>query len=390
MVNIEPYVEVNDVERITQVSYGNAGKLAVIGAFPTNTFKLDVFTDLDACKNALLGDYKLPNDNSVENASKTVVPDTFVSFYCLDYVFMKNKQSGGAESVLIVNTNYGKNSLATSSTNADINTACGLLADEDFDILNIAEPIAVAVQDNSTYILNPIISTLKTFSNNQYKNQKPFGIITGFDMANVTSALLTEFKNLWKDKGIFKAVTTPIRMNGDANSLSIAQSGCWQAGFTAGRPVNKSETMKVYDGIIGESTKDVFTGSITTQNLLDAGFHTQKYKNRRDKVVQCISNITPCDYDMKIERIKNFMIKRLTLADRLGDDNDYITRDLLKGLFIAERERAIESRLLVDMDFNFINTDTDKVKAEVKFYINDIIRVFILNVSLEITAYEEE
>lgn len=393
MVNIEPHIEVYDVQTVSTQVYGNAGKIAVVGAFPSATFKLGVFTVLEDAQNAVKGEYKLPNDNSVENASKTVVPTTFVSFYCLDYLFMSNNQSNGAESVLLVNTNYGKNSLVQSSSNDDIATAFTLLAEEDFDILTFAEVISVATSSNNTYVLNPVLETVKSFIDSQYLNQQPFGLITGFDLSNVTTDVLTAFKQLFNDKGIFKAVTTPVRINGESSSLNMAQSGCWHSAFTAGRTVNKSETAKTYEGLIGENSKDVYPKTNQTINwevLLNNGFHLTKYKNRRLSTIQCLSNITPCDYDMKIERVKNYIIKRLTLSDVLGDDNIRPTREYLEGMFEYEKNTAIQSNYLIDMDYNLITVDSETVKAEIRLFIPDIIRVVILNVNLNISAYTGE
>lgn len=391
LTNIEPHIEVYDVQSVSTVGYGNAGKIAVIGAFPSSTFKMDLFTRLDDAMEETKGEYKLPNDNTIENANKTVVPTEYTAFYCLEYIFNNTRQSKGAESVLIVNTNYGKSTLVQESSNTDIANACLLLAEEDFDILTIAEPIALATEVSSELVLNPKIETLKSFVDSQFLAQKPFGIITGFDLTDAPSEVLSDFKNLFSDKGIYKAIATPVRINGDAEPLNIAQSGCWHSAFTSGRPVNKSETAKQYDGLIGENSKDEFplSATITYKNLLDKGFHTTRYRNRRLSLIECLSNITPADYDMKIERVKNYIIKRLTLADALGEDNARVTRDYLKGLFEYERQLAIANNYLVDMEYSLIPVDTETIQAELKLYISDIVRVIKLNVEVKITAYEE-
>ena len=391
MTNIEPHIEVYDVQAVTSSAYGNAGKIALIGAFPTADFKLGLFTRLDDALESLKGDYRLPNDNSVENASLDPVPTTFGAFYCLEYVFNSTRQSKGAESVIVVNTNYGKSTLVTESSNTDIATACTLLAEEDFDILTIAEPIKLAVEVSSSLTLNPICATLKAFVDSQFFAQRPFGIITGFDLTDATSTILASFKELFADKGIFKAVVTPVRLLGASESLTIAQSGCWHSAFTSGRPVNKSETAKTYDGIIGQNTKDDYPvgGTITFKNLLDNGFHTTRYRNRRLALIECLSNITPADYDMKIERVKNYIIKRLSLADVLGEDNTRVTRDYLKGLFEYERQLAMANNYLVDMEYELVSVDSETIQAELKLYIADIVRVVKLNVELTIASYEE-
>lgn len=392
MTNVEPHIEVYDVAKIQQRGYGNAGKIALIGAFPNSTVSVAVYSDYDEARNALKGAYRTVDDNSIENASKDPVPDTYVAFYCLDYIFNSNAQSSGAESVLVCNTNYGKGTLAQTSTNADISAACTLLAEEDFDILTVAENVTLVVSDNETYILNPIWQTLKTFENSMFLAQKPFGIITGIDLTNATATLVGSFKTLWANRGIYKAIVTPVRLAGASASLNIAESGCWHSSFTAGRPVNKSETAKVYEGIIGENSKDAFplSGAVTWRNLLNNGMHTTKYANRRLQTIQCLSNVTPADYDMKIERVKNYIIKRLTLSDILGEDNNSVTRAYVKGLFEYEKNLALQNNYLVDMEYNLVSVTSDKVKANLKLYIADIIRVVELDVTVEITAYEGE
>ena len=124
MVNIEPHIEVYDVQAVTSQAYGNAGKIAVIGAFPSATFKLGLFTRLDDAMESVKGEYRLPNDNSIENASKDPVPTDYGAFYCLEYVFNSTRNNKGAESVLLVNTNYDKSTLVYVSSNTDIANAC--------------------------------------------------------------------------------------------------------------------------------------------------------------------------------------------------------------------------------------------------------------------------
>lgn len=393
MTNIEPYVVVKDVEKMAQVAYGNAGKIALVGAFPCDDVKVAIYSNLEDAQDALKGEYRLPSDTSAEHASLDVVPSDFTSFYCLPYIFESNNVSKGAESVLVVNINYDKETLVKTVDNTSLASALTLLSDEDFDILTIADGIKLAVLSESTAILNPMWATLKTFNNTMYANQKPFGLITGVDLdANASVTILESWKNLWRDKGIYKAVCTPIRLNGEANSLNIAQSGCWHSAFTAGRSVNKSETGKLYPNVIGEDSKTKYpiaTGVITWQSLLDNGMHTTKYRNRRLSTIQCISNITPCDYDMKIERVKNYMIKKLSFVDVFGEDNSQPTLAYIEGLFEYEKNVAISNGYLTSMDYNIVSVGTDKVRANLYLGIPDVVRVIELNVTLEITNYEE-
>ena len=94
--------------------------------------------------------------------------------------------------------------------------------------------------------------------------------------------------------------------------------------------------------------------------------------------------------DMKVARIKNYMVKRFSLYDALGEGNDQLTRARVKGLLEYEKQLAIQANYILDMDYNIVTMDTDKVKCNVKLYISDVLRVVELDVELKISAYEGE
>ena len=385
MVSInEPDVVVTDVEKIKTKTYGNAGKIALIGAFPNSTFQVGSFSKLE---------------DAQADCGASSIPEGCVAYGCLDYIFNQDTQSKGAEEVIIVNTNYGASSLSYVLTNELIADALLVLADEDFDILTIADTINLeAAGDNSSVIVNPIWNTLKTFVDSQYRNQQPFGIITAIGVDNTSATgdtTLASFKQLFHDKGIYKAVTTPAHIRTDTNALTLAQSGCWHAAFTAGRPVNKSETGKKYKSLQGNDSKSVFpisstTGIIDWENLLDAGLHTTKYHNRRLKEIKCINNMTPAGWDMKVERVKNYMVKRIVFADVFGEDNNEPTIDYVKGLFEYEKELAFKNNYLTDMDYEITHCSKDCIKAKLFLEIPEVVKHVRMEVSVEITPYEEE
>lgn len=379
----EPDVVVTDVDKIKTKTYGNAGKIACIGAFPTTTFSIGSFSKVEDAKAAL---------------GASPIPEGCVSYGCLDYLFNQDSQSKGAEEVIIVNTNYGASSLSYTITNELLASALLLLVDEDFDILTIADTISLeAAGANSSVIVNPLWNTLKSFVDSQYRNQQPFGIISAIEVDNSTTTgdtTLESFKLLFHDKGIFKAVTTPVHLKNDVNALTLAQSGCWHAAFTAGRAVNKSETGKIYKNLKGNDSKSTFpiqatTGKIDWENLLDAGLHTTKYHNRRLKTIKCINNLTPAGYDMKVERVKNYMIKRLNFTDVFGEDNLEPTLDFVKGLFEYEKEVALRNNYLTAMDYEITHCRSDCIKAKLYLEIPDVIRHVKVEVSVEIKPYEE-
>lgn len=375
MTTVEPHVEIRNVQAIENVEYGAAGKIALVGAFPSVEFKLGLFTTAAQAKAAV-----------VDSGETTT---GFKAYDCLDYIFNSSRTIQGPESVVIVNTNYGKQETSTNAmTNAELGAAFVLLAEEDFDILTLGEPITL----KATGGIDAKCETIKAFVNSQFLNQKPFGVITSFDLTGATATELATFKTLFNEQGIYKAVVTQNHINGDVSALTLEQSAAWQAAYTAGRAVNLSETAKTYPTLIGNNTKDQYPASttasvITFNNLRENGFHTIDYKDRRQQIVKCISNITPVGYDMKIERVKNYMVKRLALSDYLGEDHTSVTKDMIKGRFEYERGLAIRSNLITDMQYTLISVDAETVKAQVELYIPEILRVIKMDVVVKITDY---
>ena len=375
----EPTVTVTDVDKIKTKTYGNAGKIALIGAFPTNAVQIASYTRCSDAKEALKTD---------------TIPDECVSYGCLDYIFNQDSQSKGPEEVIIVNTNYNKETLSYTLDNGALANALNALTDEDFDILTIADTLNLGTGAT----LNSMWNTLHSFVVSQYANQKPCGIITSvsIDSTNQNNeSLLTAFKTLFADKGIYKAVITPVWIKGDVSELTLAQSGCWHSAFTAGRPVNKSETGKIYKSLQGNDTKSIYpsskeSGAIDWEALMINGFHTTKYHNRRLMQVKCINNVTPTGMDMKIERVKNYIVKKLSFDDVFGEDNNEPTLDFVKGLFEYEKDLAISNKYLSDMTYEITQCSSDCIRAQLHLVIPDVVKQVHLDVSIEITPYEEE
>lgn len=375
----EPTVTVTDVDKIKTKTYGNAGKIALIGAFPTNAVQIASYNRCSDAKEALKTD---------------TIPDECVSYGCLDYIFNQDSQSKGPEEVIIVNTNYNKETLSYTIDNGALANALNALTDEDFDILTIADTLNLGTGAS----LNSMWNTLHSFVVSQYANQKPCGIITSvsIDPTNTNNeSLLTAFKTLFADKGIYKAVITPVWIKGDVSELTLAQSGCWHSAFTAGRPVNKSETGKIYKSLQGNDTKSIYplsneSGAIDWEALMINGFHTTKYHNRRLMQVKCINNVTPTGMDMKIERVKNYIVKKLSFDDVFGEDNNEPTLDFVKGLFEYEKDLAISNKYLSDMTYEITQCSSDCIRAQLHLVIPDVVKQVHLDVSIEITPYEEE
>lgn len=92
---------------------------------------------------------------------------------------------------------------------------------------------------------------------------------------------------------------------------------------------------------------------------------------------------------MKVERVKNYMIKRLNFTDVFGEDNTEPTLDFVKGLFEYEKELALKNNYLTAMDYEILHCSNDCIRAKLRLEIPDVVRHVKLDVSLEITPYKE-
>ena len=100
--------------------------------------------------------------------------------------------------------------------------------------------------------------------------------------------------------------------------------------------------------------------------------------------------MTPAGWDMKVERVKNYMVKRLSFADVFGEDNNEPTIDFVKGLFEYEKELALKNNYLTDMDYEITHCGKDCVRAKLFLEIPEVVKHVRVEVSVEITPYEEE
>ena len=159
--------------------------------------------------------------------------------------------------------------------------------------------------------------------------------------------------------------------------------------------MNKSETGKIYKNLQGEDSKSIFpisetAGVVDWEKLVDAGIHTTKYHNRRLNIIKCINNMTPVGWDMKVERVKNFIVKQLSFADVFGEDNNEPTIDFIKGLFEYEKDLALKNNYVTNMEYEITHCGSDCVRAKLYLEIPEVVRHVKLEVSVEITPYEEE
>lgn len=353
MYNTIPNVKIEDVPLSSETRYGYNNKICAIGCFSKKDNGINVCKSVDEAK-------ELYGDN-----------DEYSDKY-LDMLFSRNNE------VLIYNTNYNKSgTLPKTISVEDMAKVQEDLSYDKFDILLPLINIPLKVDSN----INPLIVSLQTIHDDYYNNKdKPFGIIGGFDLTGATLQDLIRFKELFKEHGIYKAVVTPLSVDGE--DYDVCMSAVYNTIVTINKPVNESETMMIYDNNVdGKVTSEVITG-LSIQNLIDNGFHTVQYFDRGAKTLQCISNITPNEYDMRIERSFNYIISRINFGKVLGMDNNRISYDVLDSIIKYEKTTAIKSGLCTDMYYDIVRTGVDEVTIKLTIVFNDIIRTIQANVNI--------
>lgn len=364
--NTIPNIIINDITEPPTTQYGYSTKLCVIGPFKSNT-------RLAICR------------------TKEEALNTFGNNGWADRWFNILYRGDRTEDILIYNTEWEwamalkNNELTTEG----IEQASENLRYEDFDILI---PLGVIPLSSGVISkLDGIHVALRDMASKYLREYyKPIGVIYGIDFNKGGGVTTTHMKNwqiIWKDDNCYKAVITPIILNGE--QLDLCSSAIYHAQITANRPVYKSETMMVYDEeYTGLSTYDYARNwpSIRFHELLDYGFFTVAYFDRGAKTMQCISNITPSKYDMRILRSFNYLLKNLGLDIALGQDNNPNGYRSLEGNIKFAKTEAIKMGLCTDLEYNIQkNPDySDRAIVTLSVYFDDIIRTIQTNIRLNI------
>lgn len=350
----EPTTTVIDVEQTITRGGGMAGIVAVIGSF------------------GIVSDNQIKSYNNIRTALAELkdeagtVSEEAKGYHALEYLFSKHDNSLGVEEVLIINTTTSDEGTKDYTlTNEKLADALDLLEDEHFNILYIADEL-----DESK------LTNIKTLRNNMYKNQFPWGLISAVKIESKEE--IETINGIFKTGGAYKLVTTTKQLTGDAEPLNLINTAAWEAGYTAGKMVNESETGKTINNVIGVGTKDEYPALY--QDILENGLHSQKIYNRRLKEVRVNNIKTPTGKDMAIERIKDFIVGDLALRDIYGDPNTKPTREGIGGMFSYKKDEYVRLGLIENMDYDITACNNKCVKAELELFIPEVItevRLFV-------------
>lgn len=236
----------------------------------------------------------------------------------------------------------------TTITTTKLATALAKIKGEDFDILFVAATLTDAFL--------PIITN---FLDECFELKYPAGYVGclqgASDAANVTSAGLA-------GEHCYGLITQRLKVNGVL--LSVLRSAAYYCGVLAGMNVGNSMTMKVVPNVAGVSPEYSFETGGSGKTLLEAGITTFKCQDRGNGRYIVVNSEQPNGYDLYINRVRNFVVKQLSLQQFLGERNNNATVNEIKQEIERVKAMCVDTLDLLE-DINFTVNKKDATTVEI-------------------------
>ena len=327
---------------------GEAGKIAVIGAFKTTETNPKLFT-------------------SLSDAQDTFGDDTtFDGCAALPYLFMS-----GATSLLCVNVSTESSGTWTKTVDAtNLAASFTKIKGEDWDILFVAAPITDA-----------FIALIDAYLEACFEAKYPAGFVgalTGVtDAANITTASAAGDQ-------CYGLLTQQLTVNG--TQLSVLNSAAYYCGLLAGMKVGNTMTMKTIPYVTAGSPELSFETGGGGKALLEAGITTVKCANRNSSKYIVVNSEQPNGLDLYINRVRDYVVKQLSLHDFLGERNREATLDEIKHEIMRVKDECVTGLdLLKDIQFTVEKKTADTVDIHItKLLFDGIITEIDVYVTVEV------
>lgn len=324
-----PKVQVYLKKSVKSPGTGEAGKIAVIGAFKTNETDPTLFT-------------------SLADAQETFGNDTtFDGCAALPYLFMN-----GATSLLCVNVATESSGTWTKTITADnLAAALAKIKGEDWDILFVAGALS-----------DTFITLIDTYLESTFEMKYPSGFIgalTGAsDAANIASAALA-------GEHCYGLLTQQLTVNGE--QLSVLNSAAYYCGLIAGLNVGNTMTMKVVPNVTAVSPELSFETGGAGKALLEAGITTIKCQDRGAGRYIVVNSEQPNGFDLYVNRVRDYVVKSFALHQFLGRRNREATLNEIKQeVDRVKMECVNQLDLLKDIDYTVDKRDAETVDINIQ------------------------
>ena len=343
-----PKVQVFLQEGTKSPGTGEAGRIAVVGAFKTTETDPKLFTSLAKAQ----ADWG--ND------------DTFDGCACLPYLFMS-----GATDVLAVNVSTESSGTWTKTVTAEnLAAALAKIKGEDWDILFVAATLTDA-----------FVPIIDSYLDDCYEMKFPAGYVGSIqgasDAANVTTAGLA-------GEHCYGLLTQKMRVNGEV--LSYLNTAAYYCGLIAGMGVGDTMTMKTLPYVTKVSPEYSFETGGAGKTLLEAGITTLKCIDRKFGRCVVVNSEQPNGLDLYVNRVRDYVVKELALHEFLGERNNETTLNEIKAEVDRVKAECISTlHLLQDIEFNVEKIDSRCVQINIsKLVFDGIITEIDVYVSVEV------
>lgn len=328
---------------------GEAGRIAVIGAFKTATTTPTLFTNLDAAQTSFGDD------------------TTFDGCAALPYLF-----ANGASSLLCVNVATESSGTWTKTVDAtNLAAALAKIKGEDWDILFVAAPITDA-----------FATLIDTYLEACFSMKCPAGFIGaltgGTDAANITTAGNA-------GDNCYGLLTQQLTVNG--TQLSVLNSAAYYCGLVAGMSVGNTMTMKTVPGVTAISPELSFETGGAGKSLVEAGITVLRCRDRGSSTYVVVNSEQPNGLDLYINRVRAYAVKAIALHQFLGDRNRNPTLDEIKHEVMRIRKHCVNDLdLLRDIEFEVIKKSAKVAEVHInKLLFDDLIITINLYVTVVIS-----
>lgn len=309
-----PIVKVYRKKSAKSPGTGEAGRIAVVGAFKSEETDPQLFTSLDEAQTAFGND------------------DTFDGCAALPYLFMS-----GATSVLAVNVSTKDGTTWTKTVDAtNLALALAKIKGEEWDILYVAAVITDA-----------FITLIDQYLDATWEIKYPAGYVAALggatDAANITTAGLA-------GDHCYGLLTQQLTVNGV--ELSVLLSAAYYCGLLAGMQVGNTMTMKTIPYVTAASPELSFETGGSGKALLEAGITTIKCANRNAGRYIVVNSEQPNGLDLYVNRVRDYVVRELSLHEFLGERNRDVTLSVIKQEVDRVRNECINVLgLLRDIEF---------------------------------------
>ena len=303
-----------------------ASSIAVIGAFDSEV------TDLTNCATA--------RDAHALFGTTSTIGD-FKGTDAIDGLFY------GASNLLVANiTTWSSDTPATTLTAEKLASALAKLHHEEFDIIFIAEELSDTLQ-----------TTLSAWLDDEFEDKYCHGQVAQLSKSSAAdyTTSVSKFNN-----NVYYINTQSLTVNG--SSLNLNMSTAFICGLIASLDVNASLTAKIIPGVTAVSPEYDTTAGQIGAKLLELNVPFIACRNRRNQTYYCVNSLLPDNYDLYVNRVRDYVLNRITAETYLGEPNSETTVNGIITLMEGVKQYCVEELgLLKDIVYHVEKTSSTTI-----------------------------